>query len=184
MGIFSWIGKLFKRIFNAIMKFLKKFWWLIVIVLVILAIFFPPALAAIGAWLSSIPGALLGAVKAAAGWVVSLFQGLTLGESLALGAGLAFLVAPKETAEAIGGIIESTGSAVGDVVGGAASGLFSSTGGVLLLGALGVGLLLWMSDDDGDQPSEMDYAAQEAEMQSLWDQKLAAVRSGDSGDVV
>lgn len=123
MSIFSALGRLLKRIFSTIMKWLKKIlgkWWLLL--LVILVIYFAPAiwvwLAEVGApafltdafaWIATnMSPYLISAVDflwSGAGSLISAawsgYQSLGFGWQAAIALGAASLLAPEETAELI-----------------------------------------------------------------------------------
>lgn len=123
MSLFSSIGKFFKKIFDAILKFLKKFWWVIVIILIILAVFFPyvlPAIwsflqtawATVGGWISTAWGAISSwagsAWTAAQGWVAEA----SFSDVLKLAAGAAVLIDPEGVVGGIGDVIADVAKAI------------------------------------------------------------------------
>lgn len=135
MSLFSSIGKFFKKIFDAILKFLKKFWWVIVIILIILAVFFPAVLPAImtflktawatvGGWISTAWGAISSwggkAWTAAQGWVAEA----SFSDVLKLAAGAAVLIDPE-------GVVGGVGSAISKVVKSIPKAVWLVGGGVL-----------------------------------------------------
>lgn len=161
MSILSKLLKIFKSLLRAIGRILKAIWPLLLIVLVVIAIFFPPVLAAMGAWLMSAASAIWTAITGVWGWYLSLFSGLTFAEGVALALGTAFLVAPKETAEVVGDFGAAIGDGVGNAVGGATDSFLSSSGvgGWILLG-LGAWVLVTMlsNDDENEKKTKVEVA--------------------------
>lgn len=142
MSIFSAIGKLFKKIWAAIMKMLKWLLPIIIIILVIIAIFFPYLLPVIWGWVATAWTAVSTAATAAWGavssWVATGWQWLTTAASAIWNAGgevasTAWSAASEWVAEAslsdvlklaTGAAVilnpEGVGSAIGNIVEGAA----------------------------------------------------------------
>lgn len=141
MSLFSSIGKFFKKIIDAILKFLKKFWWVIVIILIILAVFFPyvlPAIwsflqtawATVGGWISTAWGAISSwagtAWSAAQGWVAEA----SFSDVLKLAAGAAVLIDPE-------GVVGGIGDAIADIAKAIPTPVWLVGGGILAFWLLG-----------------------------------------------
>lgn len=127
MSLLSGIGSFFGKIFDAILKFLKKFWWVIVIILIILAVFFPAVLPAIWAFLQT-------AWTAVSGWVGTFFSTMaswaskawsagqewvaeaSWGEVLKLAAGAAVIMNPEGVADGVGSVIDTVADGIGNIV--------------------------------------------------------------------
>jgi hypothetical protein len=135
--MFSWIGKLFKKI----IKFVLKFWFVILILVIIFAPILAPVLASMAATL-----------PAWIAWAVPIIQALAAFGPLAcliLGVGLAYLVFPEETAKIITSVAEKVGEVIGGVAGAVASGL--GLGKIALIGGLAwLGYTLFIGKDDDD----------------------------------
>lgn len=127
MSLLSGIGSFFGKIFDAILKFLKKFWWVIVIILIILAVFFPAVLPAIWAFLQT-------AWTAVSGWIGTFFSTMaswaskawsaaeewvaeaSFGEVLKLAAGAAVIVNPEGVADGVGSVVDTVVDGVASLV--------------------------------------------------------------------
>lgn len=145
MGIFSSIGKFFKKIFDFIKKILSKIAEALgplLPLLIIAAFVFAPM---IGPYLTELGLTTLGSAFTAVGSTIGAFGEYAL---LAVGTGVAFIVAPEESAK----LVESIGSAIGNitkaaasVVGSTVGSIFSSLGTTFWL-ILGVGAYFVLRD--------------------------------------
>lgn len=158
MGLLSAIGRLFKSIFNKLMKLIKtifkKFWWVLLIVAII---WFAPAIAAFLS-ASGAPSFLVTAfngvatltpyLQSAVSWLGTNggaaldkawtgFKALEFSQQLAIVGGAAALIAPEETME----VVSETASLAGKMVSSVVSAVSSSFG-PLLIGATALYLFL------------------------------------------
>lgn len=143
MGLFSSIGKFFKKIFEFVKKILKKIADALgpLLPLLIIAMFvFAPAL---GVYLTEIGFGTLGGAFTAIGSTIGAFGEYAL---LAVGTGVAFIVAPeqsKKLAESIGTAVASVTKVAASVVGSTVKSLFSSLGaGFWIIAGVGAYFLL------------------------------------------
>lgn len=148
MGLFSGIGKFFKKIFTAIAGFFKKFLASLgafLPLLIIAAFIFAPYL---GPWLTEMGLGTLGGMFTALGGFTT-----TLGTygTLALGLGVSYLVAPEGTQKLISSVVEVAGSLAKGVVSVATTGvtsLLTSTP-VLLIGGCVLAYFLFTNGSTG-----------------------------------
>lgn len=171
MSILSSLGRLIKRIFSTIFKWIKKIlgkWWLLLLILVV--IYFAPAiwvaLAEMGApawitgafeWIAvNASPYLVSAVDflwSGAGSLLSAawsgYQSLGFGWQAAIALGAASLLAPEETSafisDAIDGVADVIGTVAGAVVGGIGSAISDNP---WLLLALAAGVWFFFLRDD------------------------------------
>lgn len=151
-SIFNFIKAIVKSVIKIIADIFKKYWWIILIVVCLY--FFGPFLleymASAGApgWLLTATSTIIdgaywlvnGAVALfSAGWgaLSASAAGWSLSTWATVVSGVGMLLAPEETADLIGDIVDTTLPVVGGVV----SALFRNP---WVLGALGVGLYLWL----------------------------------------
>lgn len=160
MGVLSSIGRLFKAIWKAIVKFIKKYWLLIVaIILIVCLIYFAPLIAgwltSVGAptWLSTaftwvganitpLLSTAWSGITALAGGAWDAFASASIGTKTALLLGAAAAIAPEETADLIADVATFAGEVAGDVLGAAVGGLASSPLGFAVLAGLGIWLFM------------------------------------------
>lgn len=170
--MFSKIGHFFKKLWDAIRKVLAIILIIIAIILICFATF--------GTGLLVIP-----------------FIGIALTPTMALLAGIlaltcAFIVDADTSTEVVGKIGEAVGDAAsavggaaGDIAGGLFTGVLSSTGGMLLLGGLGLYFLLSGSEGGGNAaPVEDGKKVVGIEGRRKDDEPVVARRGDDYGTVI
>lgn len=149
MGIFSSIGKFFSKIFDFIKKILKKIAEALgplLPLLIIAAFIFAPQL---GAYLSELGLTTIGSAFTAVGTTIGAFGEYAL---LAVGTGVAFIVAPEESkklVESIGSAVSSITKVVGSAIGSTISSVASSLGWTFWL-ILGVGAYFLLKDPSSE----------------------------------
>lgn len=123
MSILSKLGKLFKKLWDAIRRILAIILIIIAVVLIVWACIFSG-----------------GAALVLFGFAISQTAAFVLGALALTGAFLIDAETSKEVTgkigEALGDAAKATAGIVGDVAGGAASGLLGSTGGLLIVGGI------------------------------------------------
>lgn len=176
MGILSSIWKLFKAVVKKLFKFVaaifKKFWWVILIVAII---YFAPVIAAYLAsagapeflvtaftWIggatpvvASIVDAAIGGAAALGGAAWAAYASAGLGTQLAIAVGASMLLAPEETMQVIADATEIVVDVAGNVLGGIAKGIGSTTW--WIVGGLAAYFLFFRgkdSDDDNNQGAQ------------------------------
>lgn len=132
--MFSWLKKLFKKIFG----FLKKFWPLILI-----------------AALVFIPGATA-FLSSAWTWLGGVVEGYGLWTTLALGFGALAIISPgtaSDIVENVGEVVGDIGDVAGEVIGGTV-GSFLSNVGIIPLAIGGFLLYLFLTREKDEPPAE------------------------------
>lgn len=162
MSILSKLGKLFKKLWDAIRRILAIILIVIAVVLVV--------------WAAIFSG---GAALVLFGFAISQTAAFVLGALALTGAFLIDAETSKEVTGKIGGALgdaaEATAGIVGDVAGGVASGLLGSTGGLLIVGLVAAYFLLSGSKESKTRESQ---AGRDSAAKKPIDSKPAATREG------
>lgn len=148
MSILSSIGRLFKKLWDAIRKILAIILIIIAVILIV--------------WAAIFSG---GAALVLFGFAISQTAAFVLAALALTGAFLIDAETSKEVVgkigEAMGDAAESVGGVVGEVVGGGISGVLGSTGGMLLIGGVALYFLLSSSSNASDKSAKADKPAAE-----------------------
>lgn len=143
MSILSSIGRLFKKLWDAIRKILAIILIIIAVILIV--------------WAAIFSG---GAALVLFGFAISQTAAFVLAALALTGAFLIDAETSKEVVgkigEAMGDAAESVGGVVGEVVGGGVSGILGSTGGMLLIGGIALYFLLSSSSDAPGKSAKTD----------------------------
>lgn len=166
MSILSKLGKLFKKLWDAIRRILAIILIVIAVVLVV--------------WAAIFSG---GAALVLFGFAISQTAAFVLGALALTGAFLIDAETAKEVTgkigEALGDAAEATAGIVGDVAGGVATGLLGSTGGLLIIGGIAAYFLL--SGSKESKPKEP-RAEQGSAAKVSGNNKAVADRKGSAVD--
>lgn len=164
MSILSKLGKLFKKLWDAIRRILAIILIIIAVVLVVWACIFSG-----------------GAALVLFGFAISQTAAFVLGALALTGAFLIDAETSKEVTgkigQALGDAAEATAGIVGDVAGGAASGLLGSTGGLLIVGGIVAYFLLSGSKESKVEDSQ---AEQNSVTKNSRNGEAAANRNGST----
>lgn len=124
--ILGFFGKIFDFIAD-------NFWIILAVVIIVLAIFYPGILLLAWEWVVAVGMPTLGSWAAS---VATFFAELGLMGTISAVVGISFLLDPEGTAAAVGDIIESGGSAAGEILGQVLNSPIGLIGGALLLYSL------------------------------------------------
>lgn len=146
MSFLSSIGRLFKKLWDAIRKILAIILIVIAVILIV--------------WAAVFSG---GAALVLFGFAISQTAAFVLGALALTGAFLIDAETSKEVVgkigEAMGDAAGSIGGAIGDVVGGGVGGLLGSSGGTLLM--IGVGVFLLLQFGSSGKKKKADSSAEQ-----------------------
>lgn len=143
--------------------------WVLVVLVILIAIYFPGVLTTLWGWVTS-----------AWGWLASL--GLPWWGWCLLALGLAYAIDPEGTTQFIHDVVGWVGDLIGDVVGAAASGLFSSPIGILIAIGLGVWLVPKLFKKKDDEPAPEPAADSPTSEAALIDQRATFAEQTSPGN--
>lgn len=124
MSILSKIGSLLKKLWDGLVKLIKKFWPIILlIIIIVISIYFPAFwtvawqyistfFATVGGWIGSAASAVGSWASGALDWAGAKFSSMGIADALKLAAGVAIVADPEAVLDGVGDVLSSIASSI------------------------------------------------------------------------